>query len=137
MKCLKCNSEKFKREKARFHPELKGEVLDVTVPAFICEKCQTPLMDSKQMNILRKGAADEYRKKHGLLTSSDIIAYRNDLGLSQKAFAEYLHVGEASIKRWETCFVQDASQDELIRLKCDQSKAEVNFKNLTASLLKT
>ena len=46
--------------------------------------------------------------------------------MSQAAFANYLKVGEASIKRWETYFVQDVVQDDHIRLKCDEAYAEVN-----------
>jgi DNA-binding transcriptional regulator YiaG len=76
-------------------------------------------MDSGQMNQLRKISADEYRKKHGLLTSAEITQYRKRLDMSQIQFAEYLNVGEASIKRWETFFIQDKIQDDHIRLKCD------------------
>ena len=47
--------------------------------------------------------------------------------MSQSSFARYLNVGEASIKRWETYYVQDTGQDEHIRLKCDEAYAEINF----------
>jgi len=50
--------------------------------------------------------------------------------MSQIQFARYLNVGEASIKRWETCFIQDASQDDHIRVKCDAAYAEMNFLNV-------
>jgi hypothetical protein len=52
------------------------------------------------------------------LTSEEIINYRALLGMSQVAFANYLKVGEASIKRWETYFVQDVVQDDHIRFRC-------------------
>jgi hypothetical protein len=42
--------------------------------------------------------------------------------MSQAAFANYLKVGEASVKRWETYYVQD----DHIRLKCDEAYAEHN-----------
>jgi hypothetical protein len=42
------------------------------------------------------------------------------------AFASYLKVGEASIKRWETYYVQDVVQDDHIHLKCDEAYAELN-----------
>jgi hypothetical protein len=45
--------------------------------------------------------------------------------MSQTAFASYLKVGEASIKRWETYYVQDVVQDDHIRLKCDEAYAEL------------
>lgn len=35
-------------------------------------------------------------------------------------------MGEASIKRWETYYIQDNGQDEHIRTKCDEAHAEYN-----------
>jgi len=126
MKCLNCDCEKFESKNIRFNPEIKGEEVEVVVPAFVCTNCQTPLMDGEQMNMLRRSAADKYRKQHNLLTSEDIIKYRTALKMAQSAFANYLKVGEASIKRWETYFVQDVVQDDHIRLKCDEAYAELN-----------
>ena len=126
MKCLNCDCEKFESKNVRFNPEIKGEEVEVVVPSFVCMECQTPLMDGEQMNVLRRCAADKYRKQHNLLTSEEIINYRASLGMSQAAFANYLKVGEASIKRWETYYVQDVVQDDHIRLKCDEAYAELN-----------
>ncbi len=126
MKCLNCDCEKFEVKNIRFNPEIKGEEVEVVVPSFVCTKCQATLMDGEQMNVLRRSAADRYRKFHNLLTSEEIIKYRTMLGMSQMAFANYLKVGEASIKRWETYYVQDVVQDDHIRLKCDEAYAELN-----------
>lgn len=126
MKCLNCDGEKFEQKNIRFNPEIKGEEVEVVVPSFVCKQCRTPLMDGEQMNVLRRSAADKYREKHHLLTSEKIIQYRASLGMSQAAFANYLKVGEASIKRWETYYVQDVVQDDHIRLKCDEAYAEHN-----------
>ena len=127
MKCLVCQCDQFATENQRFSPSVKGETVEVVIPCMTCQKCHSPLMSAEQMNLLRKAAADKYRELHEMLTSSQILAYREELGMSQSAFARYLSVGEASIKRWETYYVQDASQDELIRLKCDIATAEMNF----------
>lgn len=126
MECLQCGSDRFETKKMRFTPEVKGEYVAVLSLASVCAECGTPLMDSKQMNQLRKDAADQYRKMHKLLTSEEIIKFRQALGMSQAAFAAYLKVGEASVKRWETYFVQDVVQDENIRLKCDEAYADSN-----------
>ncbi len=126
MKCLNCDCERFESRNMRFNPEIKGEEVEVVVTSFVCTQCQTPLMDGEQMNILRRSAADKYRTIHNLLTSEEIVKYRTSLGMSQTAFASYLKVGEASIKRWETYYVQDVVQDDHIRLKCDEAYAELN-----------
>jgi len=127
MKCLKCNNSQFDEQNVRFNPEVKGEFVEVIVSCKVCKKCNSPFMDTEQMNVLRRAAADKYRKSHNLLMSSQIITYREELGMSQSAFARYLNVGEASIKRWETYYIQDIGQDEHIRIKCDEACAEINF----------
>ncbi len=130
MRCLNCDGDKFEEKKCRFTPEIKGEEVEVIVSAMVCMQCHTHLMNDEQMSELRKAAADAYRKKQGLLTSEEIIHFRNSFGMSQAAFANYLKVGEASIKRWETYFVQDVGQDEHIRLKCDEGYAELSAINV-------
>jgi putative zinc finger/helix-turn-helix YgiT family protein len=126
MKCLNCKKENFETKKVRFPFEMKGMQLEVIVPAQVCSNCNEPVMDSVQMNVLRKESADEYKKAKGLLTSVEIINFRQKLKMSQSEFARYMNVGEASIKRWETYFIQDESQDEHIRIKCDQELASLN-----------
>lgn len=139
MRCPQCDGEKFETKNIRFNPEIKGEEVEVVAPALVCVKCQAPVMDGEQMNMLRKCAADKYRKQHNLLTSEEIVNYRTALGMSQIAFANYLKVGEASIKRWETYYVQDVVQDDHIRLKCDEAYAEwnaleVHWKSLSSDI---
>ena len=126
MQCLYCENTNFKEKSVRFNPKVREEEVKVVVPAFVCTKCKKPLMDSNQMDQLRKVSSDKYREKHGLLTSEQIVAHRKRLSMSQRQFADYLRIGIASIKRWETNAIQDASQDEIIRLKCDQAYAEKN-----------
>jgi putative zinc finger/helix-turn-helix YgiT family protein len=113
MKCLKCNGEQFSIKKIRFTPEIKGETVEVLLPSYVCDECSEALMDTAQMSALRKAAADKYKSNHGLLTSEEIVALRENLNMSQAEFADYLKVGKASIKRWETYFVQDDGQNEL------------------------
>lgn len=126
MKCPSCEKEEFETKNMRFTPEVKGEAVEIVTPASVCAHCHAPLMDGAQMNELRRRAADKYRALHGLLTSEEILKFRHALGMSQVAFANYLKVGEASVKRWETYYVQDPVQDEHMRLKCDEVYAEFN-----------
>ena len=126
MKCIECGNDKFVTKKMRFTPEVKGEVVEVLAECSACSQCSSARMNDEQMNAIRKAAADAYKVKHNLLTSSQIVKFRDVLGMSQTAFAAYLNVGEASVKRWETYYVQDDGQDEHMRLKCDQAYAEFN-----------
>jgi len=126
VKCLNCDSTAFVQKKIGIKTKYIDEALEVVVPAYVCKHCSEPLMDSDQMNVLRQAAADKYRDNHGLLNSQKIVALRKKMDMSQREFAQYLGVGDASIKRWETYFAQEAAMDEHIRLKCDKEFAQKN-----------
>lgn len=64
----------------------------------------------------------------------EIRRARESPGFSQQAFAEYLGVGEASIKRWELGSLQDKSSDDLIRLKTDPDYARRSLDQLCRRL---
>ena len=130
MKCLHCNGTDFVVKKTRLSCTVKNQPVEVIIPCEVCKKCNTPLMDTEQMNLLRKAASDKYRQEHGLLTSGQIMNFRKSLNLSQPAFANHLNVGEASIRRWESYYIQDASQDDHIRIKCDLLIARENYYEL-------
>jgi putative zinc finger/helix-turn-helix YgiT family protein len=119
MICLRCDSEDFAEvHEAEIEQEFKGELLKVKSPALMCSMCGWVTVDPAQVDELRRRTADAYRVKHGLLTSEDIKIMRKALGKTQRDFAAFLGVGEASVKRWETWMVQDKSNDRLMRLKC-------------------
>lgn len=123
-KCLKCKDSIFEVQHLRFCPKIKKQIVEVIVPCSVCQGCKMPLMDNNQMNDLRRTSADKYREMKNLLTSKEMIAFREKLKMSQTAFACFLNVGEASIKRWETYYIQDKSQDDHIRIKCDEIYSE-------------
>jgi putative zinc finger/helix-turn-helix YgiT family protein len=60
-------------------------------------------------------AKDNYRKSHGLLTSSEIKNLRNKFNLSQAEFSFILGLGEITITRYETKQIQDVSIDQILR----------------------
>lgn len=118
MICVRCDNEQFVEEPNRvLEQEFRGELFHVHSPAMVCTKCGWTSVSLGQADALRRATADEYRRRHKLLTSEDIKAARQRLGMTQREFASFLGVGEASVKRWETWLVQDRSNDELIRAK--------------------
>lgn len=122
MKCLECGNEKFTVKDVPETVDFKGLTITVSTPSYVCDSCNFTLTDTEQMNAFRRAVSDKYRQIKGLLTSEEIKAYRNRLDMSQEQFADYLKVGVASIKRWETYFIQDESQDDHIRLKCENNE---------------
>lgn len=135
MICLKCDNEQFTPGETEVKQEFRGETLHVRTPVMLCQSCGWHTVGNDQIAELRRRTADAYRKKHNLLTSAQIKAMREALGMSQAAFAKFLRVGEASVKRWETWLVQDASSDELIRVKCVLAKKAQLLKRMTQAFL--
>lgn len=138
MVCLRCNSEEFKRnENATIEQEFRGETFKVKAPAMVCTKCGWQALAEGVVDELRKRTADAYRERHGLLTSGEIKALREDLDLSQQQFADALSVGVASVKRWETWLPQETSSDHLIRLKAKEMKQKAWSERTVSEWLST
>lgn len=95
----------------------RGEVFSLRLETLCCEQCEFSFLSDSESERLVQATWDAYREKHGLLTANEIRKLRKGLNMTQGQFADYLGVGEASIKRWERGLVQDKSNDELIRAK--------------------
>jgi putative zinc finger/helix-turn-helix YgiT family protein len=107
------------------------EEFSVTVPGLACTSCGYQTIDNGQSGEFTKAVSDAYKAAHGLLTGSELRERRSEwLKMSQQAFADYLGVGLASIKRWESGQIQDRAMDELIRLKTDPEAARDNLRAL-------
>jgi len=113
-------------KQAKVPGEYAGEKLIVDTEAMVCSQCGYTTLHASQIDAYTTKLADAHRAKQGLLTSEQIRAIRNRLGVSQEEFAKYLNVGVASVKRWELGKAQDKSSDELIRLKSNLARAEQN-----------
>jgi len=131
MRCFKCKGDGYELKNVRFSPKIKNQEVDIVIHCRVCKQCDTPfVMDSKQENNIKRKASDKYRGNKGLLTSLEILKFREDLDMSQLDFAAFLKVGIASVQRWENYYVQDNSQDDHIRIKCDEKYAELSFLKL-------
>jgi putative zinc finger/helix-turn-helix protein, YgiT family len=103
---------------------VRGKEYLVPIEALVCENCGFVELEPKETAEIMRRAADCYRQDHGYLTSTELRARRQRLGMTQKDFADWLKVGVASVKRWEMGQIQDECMDELIRLKTDPEVAE-------------
>jgi putative zinc finger/helix-turn-helix YgiT family protein len=97
----------------------RGESFAIHGRVFTCADCGFETMDPAEKDALVHATWAAYRQGHGLLTPEAIMRFRKELGLTQEAFADYLGVGVASVKRWEKGLVQDKAMDELIRSKME------------------
>ena len=118
MLCLKCKNERFTVNLVDVPQAFRGEEFAVKAPAMVCTECDWFTMNDAQADDLCVLTADEYRRRHDLLTSGEIVACRKAHGMSQAKFAAFLGVGIASVKRWEGGTVQEPLYDDVIRRKC-------------------
>jgi putative zinc finger/helix-turn-helix YgiT family protein len=128
MKCFDCGKGVMKRRSALVPGVIKGQEYSVETPALVCDKCGYLAMEGEDVPEHLRRLADAYRSAHGLLTSDQIRSCRKMLKMSQRDFARYLGVGEASIKRWELGAIQDEVFDHYLRLKTDPVEASRNAK---------
>ncbi len=117
--CPACDAEGDVWETRNKNTEqvFRGESFSLPVKAVGCKHCGFTLLPDGESERLVKATWGAYRKKYGLLTAGEIRVLRKGRNMTQKQFADYLGVGEASVKRWERGLVQDRSSDQLIRAK--------------------
>lgn len=82
-----------------------------------CDRCGEVYLAPGEGDALHRKASDVVRKREGLLSSAEIRALRDDLGLSQCRFEQLLGVGPKTVVRWEKGTVfQNRTTDTLLRL---------------------
>ncbi|NNG67895.1 type II TA system antitoxin MqsA family protein [Caldanaerobacter subterraneus] len=103
---------------------IRGDKIKALARIRICSICGEELFDEEleEENIQR--VYDIYRKKHGILSPEEIKNIRESYGLSQRAFAKLLGIGEASIARYETGALPEKSLSNMIMLLKDPKNME-------------
>jgi putative zinc finger/helix-turn-helix YgiT family protein len=114
MTCPKCGST---MERTAGEKEICFRGTNVCIPCeqFACPGCGLEAASLDQTAEIQKRIADAYRQQAGLLTGREIVAGRKKLKLNQAELADRMHVGIASIKRWEGAIIQSRSMDKMLR----------------------
>jgi putative zinc finger/helix-turn-helix YgiT family protein len=110
------DNKKMALEKSIKQMEFRGKNIAVPMEQYKCRECGVEAGTVEQAAGIQKKIADGYRKSAGLLTGEEIVARRNKLGLTQEELAKRMHVGIASIKRWEGGAIQTQSMDRALRI---------------------
>jgi putative zinc finger/helix-turn-helix YgiT family protein len=133
MECLNCGAQMNKKV-APVDGAYGDKKFIVKTTAMVCPTCGYKTVDAQNLDEYYRAVADEYRASEGRLTSKELVGLRMRMKKSQREFADYLGVGEASVKRWELGKVQERAMDELIRLKTQvEYSAKNHFQVLTQS----
>ena len=115
--CYNCGNEQETEVITREETSvIRGKEITSTSNIRICSVCKEELFDEvlDEANINR--AYDVFRQKYGILPAEEIKSIREQYGLSQRAFANLLNIGEASIARYETGSVPEKSLSNMIML---------------------
>jgi HTH-type transcriptional regulator/antitoxin MqsA len=97
---------------------INGEEVAVRSAAHLrCPKCHEIVLRYEDARRLGEDAIAAYRRKHGLLSASEMRALRERFGLTQAQFASLLRFGANTLSRWESGRnVQTEAMDTLLRL---------------------
>ena len=124
----------MRRQPARTPHEVRGLKFEVEGTALVCSNCGFQMIPADLLEEHGRLVDEAYRSAAGLLSAKEIRAARSRMRMSQQQFAEYLGVGEASVKRWEAGALPEKSSDDLIRLKTDPEFAQRNLEELCRRL---
>jgi putative zinc finger/helix-turn-helix YgiT family protein len=114
IRCINCGQTDLQSATVNLPGTVRGESYTAKMPGLACPNCGFQTIKGTEMAEFGRLLADQYRAKHGLLTSEQIWSRRTRLGMTQDAFARYLGVGVASVKRWEMGKIQDQRNNDLI-----------------------
>lgn len=131
MDCPLCDKKHEVEERKRLATIiLKGEEIVYEERFYFCVNAdadENEFETGSMANENLMNARNAYRVKHGLLTSEEIVAIRENYGLSQVDLARLLGWGEATISRYESKAIQDEAYDTMLRLIKDNPLIALEF----------
>ena len=137
MDCPLCGKTHEVEERKRFATLIvKGEEVTYEERFYFCanaDEDENEFETGSMTNTNLLNARNAYRVKRGLLTSDEIVAIRENYGLSQVDLARLLGWGEATISRYESKAIQDEAYDTMLRLIKDNPLISLEFLKKNAS----
>ena len=131
MSCPLCDKTHEVEERKRITTiTLKGEEVSYEERYYFCanaDEDENEFETGAMTNENLLNARNAYRIKMGLLTSDEIVAIRENYGLSQVDLAKLLGWGEATISRYESKAIQDEAYDIMLRLIKDNPLQALEF----------
>ncbi len=131
MNCPLCDKTHEVEERRRIASiTIKGEEVSYKERFYFCvnaDEDENEFETGAMANENLLNARNAYRVKKGLLTSDEIVAIRENYGLSQVDLARLLGWGEATISRYESKAIQDEAYDTMLRLIKDNPLQALEF----------
>lgn len=115
MWCANCGGDLERREDV-VEALFKGERISVACERNVCAHCGESVFSADEADAYYEALDAEYRRRHGLLSPSQIRLIRETLDLSQKEFEQILGVSSPTVSRWETgAVIQPKMADNFLR----------------------
>ncbi len=137
MSCPLCDKTHEVEERKRITTiTIKGEEVSYEERFYFCanaDEDENEFETGAMTNANLLNARNAYRIKMGLLTSDEIVAIRENYGLSQVDLAKLLGWGEATISRYESKAIQDEAYDTMLRLIKNNPLQALEFLKKNAS----
>lgn len=117
-RCGKCGQKAMRLATVPYATTVEhdGRAYRIEIPALTvpqCGHCQAISIDDEADQQISAA----FRREARLLTPEEIRHGREQLGLTQKQFANLLGVGEATVSRWETgAQIQQRALDRFLRV---------------------
>ena len=131
MECPLCDKvHEIERRKRTAVTIIKGEEIAYEEHYCLCKNSaedEREFATGKMENTNMLNARNVYRRKHGLLTSGEIVSIRERYGLSQVDLARLLGWGEATISRYESKAIQEEAYDNMLRIIKDNPLIAYEF----------
>lgn len=93
----------------------KDTAISFDATYYYCDKANEYFEDEEQLQSNDLKIKDAYKRKEGLLTSSEIKGIRTKYGISQTDFSILLGWGGKTITRYESHQVQDKAHDSILK----------------------
>ena len=96
--------------------EVRGENITINANVCFCKECGEDLFHEEYDNDNLKRAYDEYRRKHNLLSASEIAKIRHGYNMTKEAFSRVLGFSDGKIKSLENGSLPTFSENNLLCL---------------------
>ena len=100
--CEHCDKlTNYYRNKEEVTRTVKDEEITLHIQLPRCMTCKNEVFDLESETAIQNQFFDEYRRRKGLVTTSEIINLRENIGISQRDLSKLLGFGEITISRYE------------------------------------
>ena len=114
--CPECEEMTTRRIEQRVENRtFRGEAMTLAVDVAVCNSCGRDILEPALDDVMLNRVYDEYRRRHGIITSTEIAQLVEQCGMSQRAFGRILGIGEITVHRYLHGQIPDGIHNTMLR----------------------